>query len=93
MAEPWSAGGADADFFRNAVVELTGVRLAILLCYEQLLLWPVLHSMWMQPDIMAATGNAWWTGSTNILPIQRAASVAWARLFNLPLTTAYNAPD
>lgn len=93
MWQPWSAGGADADFFRNAVVELTGVRLAILLCYEQLLLWPVLHSMWMQPDIMAATGNAWWTGSTNILPIQRAASVAWARLFNLPLTTAYNAPD
>ena len=93
MWQPWSAGGADADFFSNAVVELAGVRLAILLCYEQLLVWPVLHSMWMQPEIMVATGNAWWTGSTNILPIQRTASIAWARLFNLPLTMAYNAPD
>ncbi|MBE0581926.1 MAG: conjugal transfer protein TraB [Devosia sp.] len=93
MWRPWSTGGAGADFFSNAVVELTGVRLAILLCYEQLLVWPVLHSMWMKPDIMVATGNAWWTGSTNILPIQRAASVAWSRLFNVPLTMAYNAPD
>ncbi|KFL29767.1 conjugal transfer protein TraB [Devosia riboflavina] len=93
MWQPWSAGGADADFFRNAVVELAGLRLAVLLCYEQLLVWPVLHSVWMQPEIMVATGNAWWTGSTNILPIQRAASIAWARLFNLPLTMAYNAPD
>ena len=92
MWQPWSSGGAAAGFFGNAVVELNGVRLAILLCYEQLLVWPVLHSAWMQPDIMVATGNAWWTGSTNILPIQRAASVAWARLFNLPLTMAYNAP-
>ena len=93
MWQPWSAGGAEADFFRNPVVELTGIRLAILLCYEQLLVWPVLHSIWMQPDMILATGNAWWTGSTNILPIQRAASVAWARLFNLPLTMAYNAAD
>jgi hypothetical protein len=93
MWQPWSGGGANADFFRNAVVELTGVRLAILLCYEQLLVWPVLHSALMRPDAMVATGNAWWTGSTNILPIQRAASIAWARLFNLPLTMAYNAPD
>lgn len=93
MWQPWSAGGADADFFRNAVVKLAGVRLAILLCYEQLLVWPVLHSMWMQPDIMVATGNAWWTGSTNILRIQRAASIAWALLFHLPLAMAYNAPD
>lgn len=93
MWQPWSKGGAEAGFFSNAVVELSGVRLAILLCYEQLLVWPVLHSAWMQPDTLVATGNAWWTGSTNILPIQRAASVAWARLFNLTLTMAYNAPD
>jgi hypothetical protein len=92
MWQPWSTGGAAADFFGNSVVELNGVRLAILLCYEQLLVWPVLQSLVMRPDIMVATGNAWWTGSTNILPIQRAASVAWARLFNLPLTMAYNTP-
>lgn len=92
MWQPWSTGGAAADFFGNAVVELSGVRAAILLCYEQLLVWPVLQSLVMRPDIMVATGNAWWTGSTSILPIQRAASVAWARLFNLPLTMAYNAP-
>lgn len=92
MWQPWSSGGAAADFFGNAVVELNEVRLAVLLCYEQLLVWPVLQSVAMRPDIMIATGNGWWTGTTSILPIQRAASVAWARLFNIPLAMAYNAP-
>lgn len=93
MWQPWTNQGAEATLFHDAVVDLDGRRIAILLCYEQLLVWPVLHSALMQPDIVVATGNAWWTGSTNILPIQRAASVARTRLFNLPLTMAYNAPS
>ncbi|WP_342019983.1 conjugal transfer protein TraB [Devosia limi] len=93
MWQPWTNQGAEATLFHDAVVDLDGRRIAILLCYEQLLVWPVLHSALMQPDIVVATGNAWWTGSTNILQIQRAASVAWTRLFNLPLAMAYNAPS
>ena len=92
MWQPWATGSAAADFFGSASVDLDGVRLAVLLCYEQLLVWPVLQSALFHPDTLVATGNGWWTGPTTILPIQEAATVAWARLFNLPLTIAYNGP-
>lgn len=90
MWQPWTSGGANADFFRNAVVELGGLRLAVLLCYEQLLIWPVLHSVMLDADVVIATGNGWWTGSTSIVPIQRASATAWASLFDLPLAMSFN---
>lgn len=55
MWQPWIADGANADLFGNAAVELDGTRLAILLCYEQLLVWPVLHSMLEQRGVVVAT--------------------------------------
>jgi hypothetical protein len=42
------------------------------------------------PDIIAATGNGWWTAGTSIVAIQRASATAWARLFDRPLVTAFN---
>lgn len=93
MWQPWTTGGARADFFGPAVVDSGILRLAVLLCYEQLLVWPVLHSLLQNPDFMIATGNGWWTGATNILPIQKAATIAWARLFNLSVVMAFNAPS
>lgn len=90
MWQPWTSGGANADFFGNAVVELDGHRLAMLLCYEQLLIWPVLHSVMLDADLVVAAGNGWWTGSTSIVPIQRASATAWASLFDLPLVMSFN---
>lgn len=90
MWQPWTSGGANADFFSNAVVELGGQKLAVLLCYEQLLFWPVLHSIMLDADLMVATGNGWWTGWTSIMPIQRASATAWASLSGRPLVVAFN---
>ena len=95
MWQPWldltaDGGGARAHFFANPVVELAGLRVAPLICYEQLLIWPVLQSALHSPDVIVATGNGWWTEGTNIVAIQKAAAVAWARLFGLPLVMAYN---
>lgn len=90
MWQPWISGGATANFFGNSVVELDGLRLAILLCYEQLLVWPALHSVMLDADLVIATGNGWWTGSTSIVSIQRASATAWASLFGLPLIMSFN---
>ena len=95
MWQPWrawmgQAGGARAHLFVNPVVDLSGARIAPLICYEQLLVWPVLHSMLYSPDIIVATGNGWWTSGTSIVATQKASAVAWARLFDLPLVTAFN---
>ncbi len=90
MWQPWTTGGAHAHFFANPVFEFAGLRVAPLICYEQLIIWPVIQSMLHAPDVIVATGNAWWTGNTNIVAIQRSSAEAWASLFGLPLVMAFN---
>ncbi|MFC5385948.1 conjugal transfer protein TraB [Aquamicrobium segne] len=95
MWQPWrqwtgGSGGARAHFFANPVFELAGQRVAPLICYEQLLIWPILQSAWHDPDVIVAIGNGWWTNGTNIIAIQKAAAIAWARLFGLTLVMAFN---
>jgi hypothetical protein len=95
MWRPWrfwmgQGGGARAHFFANAVVDVSGMRIAPLICYEQLILWPILQSMLQAPDIIVATGNGWWTSGTSIIAIQQASAVAWSRLFGVPIVMAFN---
>jgi len=95
MWQPWQVlsggpSGARANFFSNPIVRADGKRVAVLICYEQLIIWPVLQSMLHKPDLVVAVGNGWWTEGTSIVPIQKAATAAWARLFGLPVVTAFN---
>lgn len=95
MWQPWRAwfgdhGGARAHFFANPVVDVDDLSVAPLICYEQLLVWPILQSALNRPDAIIAVGNGWWTKGTSITDIQRASSEAWARLFDLPLVISFN---
>ncbi|MGL4198597.1 MAG: conjugal transfer protein TraB [Allorhizobium sp.] len=95
MWQPWRAwigdqGGARAHYFANPVVDVANQRVAPLICYEQLLVWPILQSAFHRPDAVVAVGNGWWTAGTSIIDIQRASSEAWARLFGLPLVISFN---
>jgi len=95
MWQPWRAwlggsGGARADFFANPVVEVGRTRIAPLICYEQLVVWPVLQSMLHSPYVVVAVGNGWWTAGGSIVAIQRASAAAWARLFSIPLVLSFN---
>jgi hypothetical protein len=95
MWQPWrtwlgQSGGARADVFANPIVQLGGKRIAPLICYEQLIIWPVLQSMLHDPDLILAVGNGWWTAGTSIVDVQRASVVAWARLFAKPLVISFN---
>lgn len=95
MWQPWrtwtgEAGGARAHFFANPVVGVAGTKITALICYEQLIVWPVLQSMLHSPDVIVAVGNGWWTAGTSIVPIQKASAVAWAKLFGKPLVMAFN---
>ncbi len=95
MWQPWlrwtgQGGGAQAHLFANPVVEVGTTRIAPLICYEQLILWPVLQSMLHSPGVIVATGNGWWTEGTSIVAIQKASVAAWAKLFDLPVVMAFN---
>ncbi|WP_394890011.1 DUF1612 domain-containing protein [Mesorhizobium sp. AaZ16] len=82
MWQPWTSGGATANFFVNPVVEFSGTWIAPLICYEQLLVWPVLQSMLFDPQVIGATGNGWWTGKTGIVESE-CSGCPWC----LPLTS------
>ncbi|MBO0144745.1 conjugal transfer protein TraB [Agrobacterium sp. Ap1] len=95
MWQPWrqlagESGGARAHFFANPVVEIAGKKIAPLICYEQLIVWPILQSMLHHPDMVLAVGNGWWTTGTSIVEIQRTSVVAWARLFYKPFVMSFN---
>ncbi|WP_018240635.1 conjugal transfer protein TraB [Ensifer sp. BR816] len=95
MWQPWRPlfggnAGARAHIFANPVVALGSGRAAVLICYEQLIIWPVLQSMRGEPDLIVAVGNGWWTKGTSIVAIQRASTAAWARLFAKPLVLSFN---
>ncbi|NTB87804.1 conjugal transfer protein TraB [Agrobacterium tumefaciens] len=90
MWQPWATGGAHAQIFGNPYVMVGGKRAAPLICYELLLVWPVLQSMMYEPDMIVAVGNGWWTGGSNIVSILKASGEAWASLFDIPLIMAFN---
>lgn len=95
MWQPWRAltggsGGAVAHFFGEPTAMVGDIRIAPLICYEALLVWPILQSMLGDPDALVAVGNGWWTSGTSIIDIQRATAQAWARLFDKPLVISFN---
>lgn len=95
MWQPWRFwfdlnGGAGATFFGDPVIEIAGHRVAPLICYEQLLVWPILQSAFHRPDRIIAIANGWWAKDTSVPAIQMTCVEAWARLFDLPLVTAFN---
>jgi hypothetical protein len=95
MWQPWlslvgRSGGARGHFFANPVASVGNRSIAPLICYELLIVWPILQSMLHKPDLIVAAGNGWWTKGTSIVAIQQASAVAWSRLFNKPLVMSFN---
>lgn len=79
-----------ADVFAPGTVDVGGQRAVILICYEQLLVWPILRSAIEHPTLLIAISNEAWTSATVVPRVQRACAIAWARLFGLPLISAIN---
>jgi apolipoprotein N-acyltransferase len=72
------------------VIEVDHLRAAVLICYEQMLTFPVLASMLQHPTAIIGISNSFWFDETTIPAYQAAALRGWARLFRLPLFMAVN---
>jgi len=72
------------------VIEIDHQRAAVLICYEQMLTFPVLVSMFDHPTAIIGISNSFWFDETTIPQYQAAALRSWARLFRLPLYMAVN---
>ena len=62
----------------------------MLICYEQLLTFPILTSLLEHPVVIVGISNTFWVDRTTI-PVYEANAVrSWAKLFRLPYLLATN---
>jgi len=89
----WKPGAPDSvplNLAGPGTLEIGHERAAVLVCYEQLLVWPVLTSMAERPTVLVGLANDYWAKDTIIPAIQHSCLEAWARLFHIPLVKAVN---
>jgi apolipoprotein N-acyltransferase len=93
MYRPFGGEGANASLFslgEVSIMEVRGVRLGFLVCYEQFLSWPFLSLTSQKPEAIVAPSNLWWCKDTSLPGIRAAALCLWARLFGLPAVMSAN---
>ena len=89
----WRAGtptGVPIHMWGSGTVNIAGERAAILICYEELLVWPILMSATEHPILIIGIANDYWATSTRIPKVQISAMQAWSRLFGIPNLLATN---
>ena len=90
MWKPFSPDGVPLNLFGAGTIVVEDQHAAVLLCYEQLLVWPFLSSAFERPTILITAANDYWAKRTPIARIQRASASSSARLFGLPVLSAVN---
>jgi apolipoprotein N-acyltransferase len=90
MWQPVGNRGVPLRVNSPGVVIVDGQRTAILICYEQILTYPILAAMLEHPSVVVGISNMYWFADTTIPRYQASALRAWAKLFRLPYLLAVN---
>jgi len=90
MWKPFQHEGARLHIFGPGILMIRGHPAAVLICYEQLLVLPVITSLIHRPDIFLGIANDYWVKGTPIQEHQRTSLRSWCRLFGLPYLSATN---
>jgi hypothetical protein len=87
---PFSQDGVPLRLGGPGTMEIGGRKVAVLICYEDLLTWPVATSFIHRPTVLLGIANDYWARTTTVPAIQRACLASWARLFGVPMLWAEN---
>jgi hypothetical protein len=90
MWKPWGKDRVSLNLGGTPVMPIAGERVAIFICYEQLLPWSYLTAAAHQPTMLVGVANASWTKHTPVPQYQSAVLHSWARLFGKPVISATN---
>jgi hypothetical protein len=90
MWRPFSRISVPLRLNAPGVLAIDHQRAAVLICYEQLLTFPILASMLQHPTAIVGISNTFWVDGTPIPRYQTTAIRAWAKLFRLPYFLAVN---
>lgn len=90
----WKIGDSQRGFpvllNNSGVFKVRDQHAGVLMCYEQLLAWPALQTLFEQPDYLLAPRNVYWAHGTIIPAVQHQAAQSWADLWGIPLYEAEN---
>jgi hypothetical protein len=90
MWRPFSRMSVPLRLTASGVLTIDHQRAAVMICYEQMLTFPILSSMFEHPTVIVGISNTFWVERTSIPRFQATAVRAWARLFRLPYLLAVN---
>src|ERR1700676_2482670 len=90
MWKPLGDGGVPLKLFARGTIHIHNENAAVLICYEQVLVWPFLSSAFEHPTILLTMSNDYWAKNTRIPAIQQSSAASCARLFHLPVLSATN---
>jgi predicted amidohydrolase len=90
MWRPFSRASVPLRLSAPGVLTIDHQRVAVLICYEQMLTFPILASMLRHPTVIVGISNTFWVDGTTIPRYQATALRGWASLFGLPYFLAVN---
>jgi hypothetical protein len=90
MWQPFNRASVPLHLRAPGILSIDHQRAAVLICYEQMLTFPILASMLQHPTVIVGISNTFWVADTSIPRYQANAVRAWARLFGLPYLLAVN---
>lgn len=90
MWNPFRRDSAHSDWFGSGMVQIGNERAGMVVCYEELIVWPALMTLAKHPTVLIAPANDYWAKGTTIPTFQRAAMTSWGRLFGLACLFAVN---
>jgi apolipoprotein N-acyltransferase len=88
--KPFSRGGAPLHLAGPSVLDIAGQHAAMLICYEQVIPWPVISAAVARPTVFVGMSNDYWATGTTIPQWQKLCLRAWSRLFGAPYLLAVN---
>jgi predicted amidohydrolase len=88
MWNPLSGRGVRLNLAGPSEIGISGERITILVCYEQLIAWPALVSTLDDPVAVVGIGSDYAIRGTPIIRVRAAYMRAWARLWSVPVVTA-----
>jgi hypothetical protein len=88
--KPLTNRGVPLNLYGPGTLTIHGQRATILICYEQLLVWPMVRSASEHPTVLVGIANEYWAKQTNAGPIQDSSLQAWGQLFHIPVISAVN---
>lgn len=89
MFNPFAEDSFRADWFGRSTVSLGGKRLAVAICFEYVVLLPVLQATWTNPDAVIAPASIWWA-SRQLQQAQQQSLHLWAFWLDVPFISSIN---